>query len=218
MDPLVIVSPHLDDAVLSCGQLMAGRPDCVVITLFAGVPANHRRVTSYDVNCGFSSAAHAQHERWVEDDAALARLAARPVRFDFTDDQYGEGCDEHALAQTLIGAIRAIGPAEMIGPLGLAHPDHHRARRAYQQAVRALPMVTPWVYEDMPSRVLWPEMVPEAFAWWAGMGWDAEQHFAGTGPRDVKEAAIGCYRSQLWALDPPTLLVPERHWRLTWNG
>lgn len=217
MDPLVIVSPHLDDAVLSCGQLMAGRPDCVVVTVFAGTPANGRRLTTFDRNSGFTSAAHAMRDRWAEDDDALNRLHATAVRLDFTDNQYGEtDADERALAQTLVGAIRSIGARETFGPLGLAHPDHHRTRRAYCQALRALPMVQPWLYEDMPARVLWPETVPDALAWWNGMGWQGELAFAGTGPRAAKVAAVERYRSQLWALDPPTYLVPERHYRLTW--
>ena len=37
MDPALIVSPHLDDAVLSCGQFLAGRP----VVIVAGATALH---------------------------------------------------------------------------------------------------------------------------------------------------------------------------------
>jgi LmbE family N-acetylglucosaminyl deacetylase len=36
--PLVILSPHLDDAVWSCFSLLAREQDVVVATVFAGIP------------------------------------------------------------------------------------------------------------------------------------------------------------------------------------
>ena len=36
MKPVLVVSPHLDDAVYSAGQFLAGRPGAVVVTMFAG--------------------------------------------------------------------------------------------------------------------------------------------------------------------------------------
>lgn len=37
-DRLLVVSPHLDDAVLSCGCWLASRPGAAVVTVFAGRP------------------------------------------------------------------------------------------------------------------------------------------------------------------------------------
>ena len=61
MQPALIVSPHLDDAVLSVGQVMAGRPDMTVATVFSGVPrrCGPGDLTTYDRDCGFTSAAKA---------------------------------------------------------------------------------------------------------------------------------------------------------------
>ena len=39
LDRVVIVSPHLDDAVLGCGNFMAAHPGAVVVTVFAGQSA-----------------------------------------------------------------------------------------------------------------------------------------------------------------------------------
>ena len=39
LDRVVIVSPHLDDAVLGCGNFMAAHPGVVVVTVFAGQSA-----------------------------------------------------------------------------------------------------------------------------------------------------------------------------------
>ena len=35
LDRVVMISPHLDDAVLGCGRFMAVHPGCTVITVFA---------------------------------------------------------------------------------------------------------------------------------------------------------------------------------------
>jgi len=34
----LVISPHLDDAVFSCRQLLAQAPGSVVVTVFAGIP------------------------------------------------------------------------------------------------------------------------------------------------------------------------------------
>jgi len=36
VQPIAILSPHFDDAVLSCWQLLSGSGDVVVINVFAG--------------------------------------------------------------------------------------------------------------------------------------------------------------------------------------
>jgi hypothetical protein len=46
MDRLLVVSPHLDDAVFGCGELIASRPGATVARLFAGPPASYGEPTS----------------------------------------------------------------------------------------------------------------------------------------------------------------------------
>jgi len=218
MDPALIVSPHLDDAVLSVGQVMAGRPDMTVATVFSGVPRSCQQLTEYDRNCGFESAELAISARRHEDALALGTLYARPVWLDFVDHQYqhGQPANEAAIVDGLAVVADEIGPRLLIGPLGLAHPDHHTTRRAYQRLVADCG-IEAWLYEDLPARVLWPEEVPEALAWWKGMGHRPELGFVGTGPLARKQEALACYRSQLWALDALSdhaYLVPERLYRL----
>jgi LmbE family N-acetylglucosaminyl deacetylase len=90
----VYLSPHLDDAVLSCGGLIhrqarAGEPP-LVITLFSGQPP---------ANVELSAFARSQHERWgargdvmavrwAEDRAALAVLGADYLRLNYPDCIY----------------------------------------------------------------------------------------------------------------------------------
>src|SRR5436853_287558 len=55
LETMVAISPHLDDAVLSCGQLLAARPGSVVITVFAGMPRDGSQQTDWDRRCGFAN-------------------------------------------------------------------------------------------------------------------------------------------------------------------
>lgn len=216
MEPALIVSPHLDDAVLSVGQVMAGRPNMAVCTVFAGIPQNSGQQTSYDRDSGFHTATRAVIRRRAEDKGALHILHSRPIWLNFADDQYGEPADETAIVEALRKAVDQVRPTLLLGPLGLAHPDHHATRRAYQQLVSSCD-IEAWIYEDLPSRVLWPEEVPEALAWWKSMGHRLELGFVGTGPLDRKQKALARYTSQLWALkglNEHAYLVPERVWRL----
>jgi LmbE family N-acetylglucosaminyl deacetylase len=217
MGAALIFSPHLDDAVLSVGQVMAGRPDMTVATVFSGVPRDCRQLTTYDANCGFTAASEAIGARRDEDRAALGQLDARPVWLDFIDHQYDQPANEAAVVDALAATVDEVVPTLLIGPLGLAHPDHHTVRRAFQRLVATTPRVEAWIYEDLPSRVLWPEEVPEALAWWKGKGHRPELGFVGTGPLERKREALACYVSQLGLLDALSehaYLCPERLWRL----
>ena len=57
MRAVLAISAHLDDAVLSAGQFIAGRPDCVIATVLAGTPSTKAVLTAYDAKTGFKSAA-----------------------------------------------------------------------------------------------------------------------------------------------------------------
>jgi LmbE family N-acetylglucosaminyl deacetylase len=215
VQPALIISPHLDDAVLSVGQVMAGRPNMTVVTVFAGIPQNRNMVTGFDTSSGFATAAQAVLTRRAEDQAALRILNATPLWFDFADGQYDEPADPTAIEDKLMAATAVVSPTLLIGPLGLVHPDHHTTRHAFETLVAATG-IEAWVYEDLPSRVLWPEAVPEALDWWRTAGYKPELGFIGTGPDDLKDDALGCYPSQHWWMTEHwhACLVRERLWRL----
>jgi LmbE family N-acetylglucosaminyl deacetylase len=216
MNPAMVISPHLDDAVLSVGQVMAGRPEMTVVTVFSGVPQDCQQTNTYDVNCGFASAAEAITARRAEDREALRILDADPVWLDFVDDQYNEPAGEADITARLLSAAAVTMPTLLIGPLGLSHPDHLITRRTFQRLVAATG-IEAWVYEDLPYRVLCPEEVPEALAWWKEKGHRPELGFVGTGPLERKREALSHYRSQMWAIDALSehaYLCPERLWRL----
>ena len=53
----VLISPHLDDSVISCGQFLAAHPGTTVVTVFAGVPASYPDPPSrWSVLGGFTAA------------------------------------------------------------------------------------------------------------------------------------------------------------------
>lgn len=209
---VVVLSPHLDDGVLSCGQLLAGRPGSLVVTVCTAPPPEHRVCTSVDANCGFANAGQAMAARQQEDTLACWLLQAHQHHLGHVDQQYGRQLLPAAVAADLVAVLPA--GAVVVGPLGLAHPDHIAVAEAMRLALEARGDLEPWVYEDLPSRVLWPEQVPERLGWWRAMGYDPVHADLGGAALSAKEAAVRAYRSQLWALDLHTVLVPERHWRL----
>lgn len=211
---LAAISPHLDDAVLSVGQVLALHAGSAVITCFAGCPDDHEVATTHDGNCGFTSAGDALATRWREDDRAMAVLDAERHWLDFPDGQYDEPRDVTVIATSVGAGINIVGADTVIGPLGLRHPDHHDAALAFHMAVEARDDLAVWLYEDLPSRVLWPEEVPPRLDWWRNLGWRPTPDELGAGPIEVKAAAVSCYRSQLWALNVHEVLVTERLWRL----
>ena len=88
--PLLVFSPHLDDAVLSLGNLITAHPGSTVVTVLAGMPQDETLVTEWDMSCGFAGAGETMRARWAEDEAAVAALGASAIHLEFLDRQYGE--------------------------------------------------------------------------------------------------------------------------------
>lgn len=88
--PCLFVSPHLDDAILSCGALIArlSRTNPVVVaTVFSSCSAPPHTLSgrSFLRQCAQADAASLFAERRREDGAVLARAGARHVHLGFTD-------------------------------------------------------------------------------------------------------------------------------------
>jgi len=222
MDPLMVISPHLDDAVLSAGQMMAGRPDCVVVTVFSGVP-DPPQVTAYDRSCGFMSSTEAMIARMLEDHQALSRLGARAEHLGHLDSQYGPA-SVNAIYEDLADRWWRLGFPDVLAPLGLAHPDHaavaiacHVLADDVREKGKAM-----FLYEELPARVLWPELVAPAIDYWRAntKPWGWEPGFIGTGSKVTKAHAVRAYRSQMPNIGAlgdgagrTCLFVPERFWK-----
>lgn len=83
---VLVLSPHLDDAVLSTSAFVLNRP-CDVWTVFAGRPTPPQR-TAWEETCGFADSDEAITVRWAEDEAAFAGSPARARRLDAWEGPY----------------------------------------------------------------------------------------------------------------------------------
>jgi len=68
--PVAILSPHHDDAVLSCWHGLSGPGEVLVINVFAGIPGPHGDDRAWDRGAGVSDSAAAMIRRRAEDRAA----------------------------------------------------------------------------------------------------------------------------------------------------
>ena len=166
LDRVVIVSPHLDDAVLSCARFMSVHPGCTVVTVFAGNPPEYPTdpMRLWDVQSGFEPGDDVMEARRHEDRAALAILGATPVHLDFVEHTYLPGDTPVApevLAPRLAETVRALDPTLLLIPFGLANPDHDVTHRACMRVRDELgDGVEVWCYEDtgykhIPGMLAW---------------------------------------------------------------
>lgn len=91
--PLVVLSPHLDDAVLSCGALMTYAVEHVpvtVATLFteAGPPPYTLSARTHLRHVGMTDAESLYHERKIEDRTALESIGVTWVHAGLTEALY----------------------------------------------------------------------------------------------------------------------------------
>jgi LmbE family N-acetylglucosaminyl deacetylase len=149
---MLVVSPHLDDAVFACGALLASCPECTVVTVFAGLPADRRQITDWDARCGFANAGEAIAARRREDETALAALGAQPVWLGFRDSQYGDTPTPQGVGAELRRILRRRTEAPLLLPLGLFHSDHLLAHEASLFAAAGLAEMPLLAYEDAPYR------------------------------------------------------------------
>ncbi|MCG5075122.1 PIG-L deacetylase family protein [Paraburkholderia tagetis] len=221
---LFVVSPHLDDAVLGCGSLLATFGGSVVCTVFAGEPAIARR-TPWDEASGFRDSHQAMRARYREDECALACCGARPIRLAFLDAQYGAMEEPEAIAEVLADALERIGRQGHylpVFPLGLWHHDHERVGAACRLLLRTRCIAECIAYEDAIYRAM-PGVLDEGLAriesarlraspWLPRTlgAWPGRQAAA------IKRRAIRAYPSQLRALGPfpADVARAERYWRI----
>ncbi len=125
--PVVILSPHLDDAVLSCWHVLSGPADVRVINLFAGLPARGAAPGWWDRRTEPRAMVSA---RRAEDAASLALTGREPLNLPLLDRQYR---DQDQRPAALLEALRPrLSPgARLLAPAALGpHPDHLVVRAA----------------------------------------------------------------------------------------
>jgi hypothetical protein len=166
-----VLSPHLDDAVLSCWHWLTQPGEVVVINVFAGVPENEQAVAWWDQLTGATDSGQRVRERVEEDRAALAVAGRKPVNLGFLDVQYRDA------AQPLTPLVeqiesRLVPGMHLYAPAALGdHTDHALARAAaLELRTRGFEVS---LYADLPHATLrgWP-------AWVMGTGTTASRDLA----------------------------------------
>lgn len=241
---LTVISPHLDDAVFSCGNLIAACPTSLVITVFAGAPPDDMPAPDWDRAAGFVRASEAVHARRQEDARALAILGAEPVWLDFLDSQYGKRYGAVDIAVRLGRLLAMQRHGAIVAPLGLFHSDHvlvNAACMLVREAVHAgqtgpvtAPVTAPDTGPDAssatpPANVQWlfyedaiyrrmPGMIQSRMmAWWQAGLLAAPVHLPLAAYGTQKARAVEAYESQLPLFNAEQLADlggAERYWAL----
>jgi LmbE family N-acetylglucosaminyl deacetylase len=215
-----VVSPHCDDAVFACADLIAAHPEATVVTLFAGGAADGV-LRPWDTDCGFMPGDDVMAARRHEDREALALLGARPVWLAFRDDQYGRNAGAADIAHELTAVVDDVVPSAVLAPLGLFHRDHVLAHAASMLTRTRRPAPAWLVYEDAIYRALKGDPVGERVSALRHGGVALERVQLGDGRASaLKRRAVRCYRSQLRGLASAgraghrDAFAPEAYWRL----
>ncbi len=154
-----ILSPHFDDAVLSCWHVLAGAGEVLVVNVFAAEPPAGA-LGWWDRLAGAADSAVAIRTRIEEDRQALALAGRTAVNLPFLDSQYRQGDQApgeivEALRGVLVAGTRIYAPASL--------GDHHRDHTAVRAAALALRAEGADValYADLPHATLdgWPRWV-----------------------------------------------------------
>jgi LmbE family N-acetylglucosaminyl deacetylase len=237
----VYLSPHLDDAVLSCGgriwqQAQAGER-VIVATVFAGDPDPGAPLSPFaqELHALWGHSTDAASKRREEDIAALALLRAEAVHWPYADCIYRQASDgrffysdgaslwgeidptENGLIAELATRLAALSLTQdsaIYAPLGVGrHVDHRIVRRAAEFSGHALTY-----YEDFP----YAQNSEAVEAVLAKGEWRAELAMLSEEALEAKIAAIACYRSQIstfWSdtaeMAAAVRTFAERYWKAT---
>jgi LmbE family N-acetylglucosaminyl deacetylase len=198
---VVVVSPHLDDAVLSLGATIrrhtraGGRVE--VLTVFSGDPASDVPAGEWDRQGGFATEGEATRGRRAEDTTACERIGARPVRLGFRDSPYDATRDAEVIRTAVMDAA---GSADAVLMPGFPFTNTDHAWLSEVLLREPLPARRVGLYAEQPYRYWVRETeprpaVPALIAPYVGQPqWVGGR--AGPAELRAKRAAIRAYRSQ----------------------
>ncbi|GAB4575960.1 MAG: PIG-L family deacetylase [Anaerolineae bacterium] len=221
----LFLSPHLDDAVLSCGgqihQLVAAGHTVVVYTVMAGRPARDLPDSELlaELHTRWQAGDNPVQERRWEDMQAMRRLGAIPRHGSIPDCIYrltykpgGVPSALYPTEQSLWGAVHPADTAPMLleatpmpypdadvlhVPLGVGgHVDHRLVRDWGRRLARAYAGLTTTFYEEYPYSQQ-PEAVSTALEFFAPAQAEPILHTLDNAALEAKCAAIACYSSQI---------------------
>ena len=154
---VVVVSPHLDDAVLSLGATIArttrSGARVEVLTVFAGDPSSRAPAGGWDTRAGFATEGEATLARRAEDLQACGQLGAETGWLSFPGGSYAGARGEEeteAIWSSLVAAV-ADADAALVPGFPLTNRDHAWLSELIEQ--RGLPCRT-GMYVEQPYRYM----------------------------------------------------------------
>lgn len=159
-----ILSPHFDDAVLSCWHLLTPPQEVTVINVFTATPVEAPTPAWWDRLTGATDSGQRMRERLEEDRRALALAGRTPVNLDLLEDQYREANQPIAPFAARIQDLLEPG-TRIYAPAALGdHPDHALVRATALQ-LREAGFVA-CLYADLPHATAhgWPAWVTDGGA------------------------------------------------------
>ena len=127
---VVVVSPHLDDAVLSAFGLLTDATSATVITVFAGIPDDSVPPGEYDRLTRSDSPRARMLARREEDVRVLGGLGVGHIHLDFFDHPCRTADPQPAEVARAIAAVLPDHDTLVIPAAIGAHLDHVLAREA----------------------------------------------------------------------------------------
>jgi LmbE family N-acetylglucosaminyl deacetylase len=228
---LNVISPHLDDAALSCSLFTAANPGSCLATVFADGPGSVRPLTPSDQAAGYSSDGAGVMGTRREEDSKAAALIGATVRHmpywghQYRNDRYGyAGLPDRDLpkviAEDLLRHGEDLAGDGWVIPLGLGHPDHRLAAEAALIAAEHwLQFQRVYVYEELPYAV--HDLAETAGRKWSlaerGFRLEEDSTLAWRHDCALKKAVFECHasqRDQLRWQSRTAMATPERIWKL----
>jgi LmbE family N-acetylglucosaminyl deacetylase len=197
---IVVVSPHLDDGVLSLGASIAGwsRGGAVVelLTVLGCDPDSEAPAGGWDARAGFASEGESARARRGEDREACTLIGAVPNWLPYGSVDYERHGDEGAVRGSVESAL-AGAEAVLVPGFPLTHPDHEWVLRTLVAGGLGIPRTGFYAEQPYTRRAGGEPRVPA----WAADALGAPSPFAAAsvraGDRLAKWRAIRRYRSQL---------------------
>jgi LmbE family N-acetylglucosaminyl deacetylase len=200
---LAVLSPHLDDAVLSIGAFLRHvsrrGSNVTVVTVLANDPTADGPAASWDAACGFESAAAAARGRREEDRQACAVLGVEARWLPYGDETYGRGAPDDEIWREIRTAVHGVD-AVLVPGYPLRHADHLWLAELVCKRRDELDCPI-WLYSEQPyaagSLIRARATLPPTNAVLAATEVSWRRVAASASDRRAKRRAISHYHSQL---------------------